>query len=308
MIVEKYFFSGSGEHQLPAMLFLPESAPCLVLQVVHGMTEHFGRYEKFASFLTGHGIAVAGFDLRGHGRNAENADIASLGEGGWAASLEDIHLFRKELCERFPDMPLVMMGFSLGSFLLREYLNKYESPDGAIIMGTGQQPSVILNIIIAIMNAQIKKAGFDSTTPLTQQLSFDTYNQKFKPNRTSSDWLCADETELDAYLADPLCKKHISCGLFRDLLAAMKRTAGKDAYQNWNKNMPILLLSGADDPVGTAGRGVQAVEHAILRAGFIQGMTVLCKGARHDLLHEEVSGNAESARELIAQWLELIFK
>ena len=173
-------------------------------------------------------------------------------------------------------------------------------------MGTGQQPAFILSIIIAIMNTQIKKAGFDGTTPLTQQLSFDTYNQKFKPNRTSSDWLCADESELDQYLADPLCRKQISCGLFRDLLAAMKRTAGKDAYQNWNKDMPTLLLSGADDPVGDFGRGIQTIDRALHNASFRDMYGTIFSGARHDLLHEEASGKAEAARRRIAEWLEYI--
>ena len=152
-----------------------------------------------------------------------------------------------------------MLGFSLGSFLLREYLTEYEDDqiDGAMIMGTGTQPALVLGILISMIRGEIKKAGWDQTTPLVQNLSFGSYNNKFKPNRTSSDWLCADEVQLDRYIADELCRKDISAGLFADLLGAMKRTGNKNACANWRKDLPVLILSGRDDPVGNMGKGVQ---------------------------------------------------
>ena len=125
---------------------MPDGDPKQLLQITHGMTEHMGRYEVFAEYLQPMGIAVAGFDLRGHGRNSGDPDVASFGEGGWAASIEDMQLFYEHLQRRFSGKPHFMLGFSLGSFLLREYLTKY--PDegalsGAIIMGTGTQPETI---------------------------------------------------------------------------------------------------------------------------------------------------------------------
>ena len=249
-------------------------------------------------------MVVAGFDLRGHGRNSGNAHIASFGEGGWEKSLEDMHLFFAELEKRYPGVPHFMLGFSLGSFLLREYLGKYDDRvSGAIILGTGHQPGLVLSIMCAIVKSQIRKSGFDGTTPLVQKLSFETYNQKFKPNRTASDWLCADEAQLDLYIKDELCREHISSGLFRELLSAMKRTGAKDAYQNWRKDMPVLLISGQDDPVGDSGKGVQCVETAMRKAGMKNVQMKLFPGARHDLLHEEASGSAEEARKIIALWL-----
>ncbi|MBQ7841452.1 MAG: alpha/beta hydrolase [Lachnospiraceae bacterium] len=105
-------------------------------------------------------------------------------------------------------------GFSLGSFLLREYLGRYDDEmAGAAILGTGYQPGAILSVMIAIVRGQIKKVGFEKTTPLVKKLSFETYNHKFQPNRTPSDWLCADEAQIDAYLTDPLCRKDISAEL-----------------------------------------------------------------------------------------------
>ena len=124
MITQTLTVSSSDGMQLPGMLWLPEGDVRAVVQITHGMTEHIGRYEAFAKAMTAQGIAVAGYDLRGHGQNPGNPDVASFGENGWEASLEDMHLFFKVLSARFLGVPHDMLGFSLGSFLLREYLGR----------------------------------------------------------------------------------------------------------------------------------------------------------------------------------------
>lgn len=303
MRTETFEFLGYNGTALPAVLWMPEGEVKAVLQITHGMTEHMGRYETFAEYLLPLGIAVAGFDLRGHGKNPGDPDVASFGEGGWDASIEDMRLFFKLLEQRFPESSHYMLGFSLGSFLLREYLGKYpKGIAGAIIMGTGHQPGWLLSVMMGIVKGQIKKAGFDNTTDLVKQLSFGTYNRKFKPNRTIADWLCADEHELDKYLADPLVRRDISAGLFWELLCSMKRTGSPFEYDGWDTDLPILLISGQDDPVGEGGKGVQAIYGRMIKTGMENVTIRLLPGARHDLLHEETSG-AETARKYIADWL-----
>ena len=304
---EFFEFSGYGETTLAACLWLPEGEVKAVLQITHGMTEHMGRYESFARYLTSRGIAVAGFDLRGHGKNPGDGKVASFGEKGWAAAIGDMRLFYELLRQRFSNLPHYMLGFSLGSFLLREYLTRY--PDegeiaGTIIMGTGHQPGWLLSVMMGIVKGQIKKAGFDGTTDLVRQLSFGTYNQKFKPNRTEADWLCGDERELDKYLADPLVRKDISAGLFWELLGSMKRTGSAYEYDGWDTSLPILLISGQDDPVGNGGKGVRELYNRMKKAGLENVTLKLFPGARHDLLHEEKNGGAE-ARKRIAEWIGL---
>ena len=306
MRTENFDFKGYNGVQLPAVLWLPENEPKAILQITHGMTEHIGRYEAFAQKMTAQGVAVAGYDLRGHGKNAGDPAVASFGEAGWEASLQDMRLFFDCLSARFPKIPHHMLGFSLGSFLLREYLGRW--PGGvrsAVIMGTGSQPGLLLSVMGAIVNGQIKKAGFDNTTDLVRQLSFGAYNQKFKPNRTASDWLCADAAQLDGYIADPLCRKDISSGLFGQLLDAMKRTGGKNACANWDKATPVLLISGQDDPVGDMGKGVRAVKKQLDKVGIQRAEMQLLPGARHMVLSEEACGAADRACSLIAGWLKM---
>lgn len=307
---EQFIVTGHGGIQLPAVLWQPEQETKAVLQIAHGMTEHMGRYESLAAALCGHGIAVAGFDLRGHGKNPGNPELASFGEGGWASSIEDMRLFFTELKHRFPGVPHCMLGFSLGSFLLREYLAKYPCKGelaGAIIAGTGHQPGWLLSIMMAIVRGEFRKAGFDGTTDLIRKLSFGTYNQKFKPNRTDADWLCSDVRALDDYLADPLVRQNISAGLFWELLGSMKRTGSASEYALWNTSLPILLISGHEDPVGDGGKGVRTIYNHMKKTGMETVTLKLFPNARHDVFHEEANGTAESVRHCIADWLSECF-
>lgn len=283
---------------LPGYLWTPDGAPKALLLVIHGMTEHAGRYRNFAQAMTGKGIAVAAYDLRGHGRNVVRSDCAAMAPGDWEKSIGDIDRAIDQLQQRF-SAPVYLLGFSLGSFLVREYMQRQSAKmDGAILIGTGTQPKWLLKLMKLLVNTQIRKAGFTETTELVRQLSFGAYNQKFKPTRTQSDWLCSDERELDAYLADPLCKKDIASGTFYELLGSMERTGKPGA----NHILPVLLLGGDRDPVGDFGKGTEAVNRLLLQAGYPVKLHRF-PGARHMLLHEQSGGQAAQARETILSWI-----
>ena len=303
MRAEQFVFTGCGHTELPAMLWHPEGKPKALLQITHGMTEHIGRYESFAREMTAKGIAVAGFDLRGHGRNPGDKAVASFGEGGWEASISDMKAFYNLLADKLPGIPHYLHGFSLGSFLLREYLSCYpEDGAGAVILGTGNQPGWLLSIMMAIVKGQITKVGFDGYSPLVRQLSFGTYNQKFKPNRTEKDWLCSDNETLDEFITDSLCRENFSAGLFYQMLAAMKRTGSKGSYDTWNRTKPILLICGQNDPVGNMGKGAKAVMASMKQAGLDVTFHLL-PGSRHMILGEKVSGAADQAVQIIQDWM-----
>ena len=170
-------------------------------------------------------------------------------------------------------------------------------------MGTGDQPGAILTILMQIIKKEIRTHGFNSSTTLVDKMSFENYNQKFAPNKTPFDWLCADEEQLIAYSEDTLCRKHISAGLFYQLLDAMRRTGKKSTYEKWDKTVPVLLLSGQNDPVGDFGKGIQRVKNGMDRAGLKDVKVHYFPDARHDLLHEEKSGNAKEAIDILVKWM-----
>lgn len=303
---ESFSFYGAGEMAFHGTIWMPDAVrPRLVVQVAHGMTEHIGRYEKLAEAVTAHGMALAGYDLRGHGQNNCKGKCASFGEGGWEASLYDMHMCHQVLRKRYRDVPQVFLGFSLGSFLLRDYLSVYNtSCAGVILMGTGTQPNAVLGALKLLVKGQIKKAGFDNTTPLVQKLSFDTYNKPFAPNHSTCDWLISDAVEVARYVQDPLCKSSISSGLFWQLLDAMQRTGRASTYNQWPQNLPVLLLSGRDDPAGNGGKGVEQVAKQMEKAGMEDLRMFLLPHARHDVLHEAENGMADKAMSIITAFLE----
>lgn len=295
-------FIGGNQKEINATIWLPETQPNYILQIVHGMTEHIGRYHNFAKELNTYGIGVVGFDLRGHGHNDSLPQIASFKEDGWQASLEDIHACKQAIIKQYPNTPIYILGFSLGSFLVREYLSLYpENIAGAIIAGTGKQPKAILSIIKALVKKEIQKNGFDQTTPLVKKLSFETYNQKFKPNRTEADWLCYDKQELDNYLNDPLCRKYISSGLFYQLLDSMQKTGENNIYTNY-PNIPYLLLSGEKDAVGDFTKGILQVQKD-MEKHQLQVETHLLPNARHDIFHEVDTGTTHKVIQIIHHWI-----
>lgn len=283
---------------LHGYLWTPSPKPDAVILVIHGMTEHAGRYHAFAESMCGQNIAVAAYDLRGHGVNAPTSDCAAMAPGDWEASIADIDRALAHLRSEF-SCPLFLMGFSLGSFLVREYMQQPNpNMDGILLIGTGLQPKWLLRIMQMIVKTQIKKCGFAEPTPLVRQLSFGAYNQKFKPNRTESDWLCSDEQELQRYLADPLCRRDIAAGTFYELLCSMERTAHPRA----NGSVPILLLGGGQDPVGNFGKGTDDLWMRLETARYPVDSRIF-PGARHMLLSEESGGQAQQAREYLISWL-----
>ena len=300
METKRFEFTGANGKALPAVIWQPEKVRALV-QIAHGTTEHMGRYEAFAAAMADLGIGVAGFDLRGHGRHPGDPEVAAFVPGDWQASVEDVRLFREHLEQEFPDVPRFLMGFSLGSFLVRDLVNEYptDSLAGVILVGTGYQPGWLLSVMRGIVAGQIRKVGFDQPSALVRKLSFGMYNEKFKPNRTDVDWLSADEAAVDGYLADPLVRRQTSAGLFWELLGSMKRHSDPGEYVRWNRELPILLISGSEDPVGDAGKGVKRIHRQMESAGLRDVTLRLIPGARHGIL----MGDAEDAEKIIGDWI-----
>ncbi len=202
------FLSSDGHTQLHGAQWTPaDREPIAVLQIAHGVAEHILRYDDFARYLNDRGILVAGHDHLGHGK--------SLPEGGtpvyfgdratWETVVDDIHLLHDRLREQYPDLPILLMGHSMGSFLSRTYLIRYPGTvDAAIIMGTGWQPEMTIRggLLLAGILSGLK--GPDAVSKMVTNMAFGAYNKAFgdKP-RTPNDWLSADTDNVDRYMADP---------------------------------------------------------------------------------------------------------
>ncbi len=287
---ELFFLSKDNQTNIHMVIWEPDTRVYGVIQVVHGVTEHIMRYEEFANYMNKGGIAVVGIDLIGHGLSTNNgAKKMYFGpEGSWKYVVGDLDTCFQNAKELYPDVPYVMLGFSLGSFLVRSYLIDYPGKvDGAILVGTGQIGKFLLKLARKIAIKEGLKYGEDKTTDKIRNLTFGTYNKHFKPNRTPYDWLCLSNTAVDNYIADSLRGDAMSSGLFRELLDGMKYTSEINNVKKINIMKPILLLSGQNDAVGDFGKGVIKVCNEYKKVG-VQDLTLkIYNNLRHDIMHED---------------------
>lgn len=285
------FLSSDGHTQLHGAQWTPaDRKPRAVLQIAHGVAEHILRYDDFARYLNDRGILVVGHDHLGHGKSLpEGGTPVYFGDGStWETVVDDIHLLHDRLREQYPDLPILLMGHSMGSFLSRSYLIRYPGTvDAAIIMGTGWQPKAVVAGGLAVARATAAVVGESGTSDLVTQLAFGAYNKQFAPNRTSCDWLSADTDNVDAYMADPLCGADATVGLFRQMLLGIRFNQRLSNLRRMDAQTPVLFIAGDKDPVGANGAGVRRTYQEFLRAGMQDCTLKLYPGLRHEILNEK---------------------
>ena len=285
-ITEFTFPSHTGECDIFCRISQPEENVRAVVQLAHGMAEHIDRYGDFAAFLNESGIAFAANDHAGHGRSLK--DEAHQGyfapENGWTAAVEDLRTLRATVKDRFPGVPHILMGHSMGSFMARTYASRYpDDMDALIISGTaGRNP--VLGIAKVIAKYERKKNGPMVPSKTLDKLAFGAYNKQFQPSRTDFDWLSRDEKHVDEYVQDPLCGFPFTAEAFLDLFTGLGEISAKDWAQKV-PDVPILMIAGDCDPVGSNGKGVKEVEKKLLETGH-RVKLILYPGGRHEMLNE----------------------
>ncbi len=281
--------SANGRMTIHATLWMPEEAPRAILQIAHGITEHIGRFEEVARYFTGLGYAVLGNDHLGHGRSMDADRPLPMyfgGRGSWQYVVDDVYACNRWAKEHFPGLPLVLLGFSLGSFAVRCLLAEHpEAAAAAIWAGTGQMKGAEIAIARLIVRLEEARFGDEKDTPLIHKLTMDSYNGKFRPCRTGADWLCADPEAVDAYLADPLTGEGFTVSSFRELLTGMDISRRDATAAKMNRAMPLLMISGREDPVGGFGAHLTMIREQLGRNGMEDVEVRLFEGMRHDVFH-----------------------
>ncbi len=265
----------------------PVDAPKAVVQLVHGMAEHMGRYDRLAQALNQAGYAVVGHDHLGHGPIAKKEELGYFGpKDGWDSLIRDMHGVTEYAKGRFPGLPFALLGHSMGSFAAREYLLRYGGELSACVLsGTGWHPAA-LAVSARCMAALCGAFSWTKPAHFVNKMGFGSYNKAFQPARTPFDWLSRDEKEVDKYVADPLCGFVFTARGFYDMFGGLKALSNLSRLQSMPKALPVYFLSGAMDPVGTQGKGVETVARQFRDAGM-QDVTVrLYEGGRHEMFNE----------------------
>lgn len=264
------------------------AAPKAVLQLNHGMEEYIDRYDAFAEAAAGEGYLVVGMDFIGHGDSTTSAEqLGYTGvplADGHSVLLADMHTLRQQTMAAWPDLPYVMFAHSMGSFALRAYLAHHgDGLAGAVISGTGTMSGAMVVAAKALLG--VTRLFHDPTyrSPLFAAISIGPYNKPFT-NRTGFEWLSRDETEVDKYVADPRCGGIFTLAADRQLISVIGAANASAAATP--KSLPLLLVSGAADPVGGMGKGVAKVADGYRQAGVVDVTLKLYDQARHELLNE----------------------
>lgn len=299
------FRDNSGSVDIHAQLWLPDREPRLLLQVVHGINEYGGRYADFAHFLCQREIGLAVHDQLGHGLTAASLGPDRLGyfapEQGWRNAIADIRHFSARLRDRFPGLPLVLLGHSMGSFMTRCLLIDFDDTYAAVILsGTGCNNRLSYLVAELACRLELLRLGPEGRSKLLQGLALGSYIRRFAEEKHPAAWITSDRQEYHRYGKDPWCRFLPSIRMYQEMFRGMRYMDRAANYRRLPQDLPLLLVSGKDDPVGGCGRGVSAVYRRLEQAGVADVELLLYPGGRHEMLHEV---NKDQVYQDIFQWM-----
>lgn len=284
----EFYLDSLGKGKLHCVQWTPSQQPRAMLQIIHGIAEFVERYDDFAEYLNSCGILVVAEDHMGHGGSIAGGSTQGFFHGGWFTAVDDtMQLLRKTRAEH-PDIPYVLFGHSMGSFMARTILCRY--PDSgissAIICGTCWQPRAVLPAVVTMCSSVASYSGEENPNENLQNLVFGGYNKRISNPRTPSDWLSRDEAVVDAYEAHPLCGFIPSSGLLRDMMIGLRYDENSENLSRMKKNLPVFIIGGEEDPVGLYGKSVPKTAKEFRRAGMENVSEKIYPGMRHEILNE----------------------
>jgi alpha-beta hydrolase superfamily lysophospholipase len=289
-------------HQIQVFIWPNADAKAWV-HIFHGMAEHAKRYQSFAEQLVAAGYAVVAHNHRGHGDGSCTV-LGSYGyntDDGWSMILQDIDKVRQQVCS--DDRPYYIFAHSMGSFIAQDYLaNKETTINGLILSGSNYQSPWLAKLGSLAAKLEGFRVGAHNSSPLLQFLSFGSFNQAFKPNRTPFDWLSRDQKQVDRYIADPLCGFACSTRFWQGFLQALNRLFKEGTLSRIQQDLPIFIMGGDQDPVGRQGKGLEKLHAAYKALGQRNLSLKLYENGRHEMLNET---NREEVTSDILDWLAL---
>lgn len=299
---EDFWYDSKGAGKIHGCRWTPEESPKAVVQIVHGIAEFIERYDEFAAYLNGLGFLVVAEDHMGHGQSVGENGIQGYFHGGWFTAVEDTMTLLRETQAAYPDIPYVLFGHSMGSFMARTILCKY--PDSgisaAVICGTGWQPAALLPPVTRFIEAVCRKDGEDKPSAFLENLVFGSYNKRVEHPRTAYDWLSRDAKIVDAYIAHPMCGFTPTAGLLREMMKGLTYIEKPAHLEAMKKDLPVFFVAGGDDPVGGYGKGVKRTVSEFKKAGMTDVSCRIYPLCRHEILNEI---NRQEIFEDIGGWI-----
>lgn len=282
-IAEKKILSSDKKNMLSGVMYIPEGDIRGIFHLVHGMTEYIGRYDPLFSALASEGYLCVGFDNLGHGNTAKEGDLGFIAsKNGWSYLVVDVKLFADSVKADFPNLPYILMGHSMGSFITRIAVSRYSTlADKYICCGTaGKNPLADMGLMLC--NVIKRFRGERAISPFLEKIAFGSYNSRFDGD-TKYEWLTKDRKIINKYIADKFCTFHFTVSAMHDLITLIKISNSKKCFAGTRTNLPIFIIAGAMDPVGNYGEGVKEVYNNYQSLGKNHVTMLLYENCRHEI-------------------------
>lgn len=278
-----------------------------IVLIVHGMAEHAQRYDAFAQALADAGLDVHAFDLRGHGATTAPVDHGFLGPSAdWQSLLDDVARLRTHALDTVGRLPVFLFGHSLGSFIVRATVQQRgRGYAGAILSAPDTPNRFVCRLGAAVAALEASRVDATGTSALLQRLTIGPYSRRIRKRmgRLDSpfDWLSSDSRAVATYETDPACGFALRTQTWQHVLRGIARSSAPSARRAMPAALPLLLVAGADDPMGRFGRGPRTLARALDNDGQRDVELRLYENARHELLHEPI---ADTVTRDIRAWIE----
>ena len=260
--------------------------PKAVVKFIHGMEEYQDRYQAFAEYLQAAGYTAVTADLRGHGPNAPAlSHIAD--RDGHLRLLEDEETILEEIRRRWPGSPVILFAHSMGTIIARVFLQKHSRDFEKVVFSGYPNPNGAAGAGIRLTELISSFKGAKGYSKLVDGMVLGPFSKAVPDAKTPVDWLSVDETNVKKYIADPLCGARFTLGSYNALFQLIRLMNEPEKYENVRKDLPILMISGADDPCTGGEKGRADSVDRLKRAGFREPEVITIDGMRHEILNEE---------------------
>lgn len=290
-------------HQVFVRTFYPAKSIRSHIHILHGMAEHSARYESFAKQLCEEGYVVSMHDHRGHGFTAQkNGQLGFFcAENGFERVVQDVFEVLETLKLELNIARPILLGHSMGSFIARRFAQKYSYFLEKLILSGTASPTTAEKAGHFFAKQLVRIQGATSPSPLMNNLSFGSFNRFIDRPKTKFDWLTTDVAEVQKYIDDPLCGFIATNQFYVDLTEGMAFLDCPFENSRIRHDLPILLISGTEDPVGDKnGKGVVKAGQQLVTAGVENVLVYLFEGMRHEILNER---KKDQVIEIIVRWL-----